>query len=399
MIIFCLGYLHDIDTPLDKFRNTALCIATQCGHQDVVEYILGRNPIVDYITDLGRTPLQIAAGKENTDLSRLLLERGAKVNWIDENGITPIFWALGCNNSIEQIKLFIKYHADLNKITFGGETVLHAACSCEKGINLDICELLLKSGCNPNIIDDQGFTALHYAIKLNQSDPVFTNHIVKVAKLFIKYGTDLDIKISSGDTVLHTSAKLSYCSIPLMKVLINGGANTGISNEDQNTFLNCLSMVKFDRAKKFLKYLLIQECKKRFVFNDNLKRSIHSDIELSKFESSCRNELKALFENKVVSKRSTTLFDLLISDSTKLARYCHREEFRIVLTEFEPQRFKIFGMILLKFFKSGLKRYEAEEEAANFLMKATHGIASYHTVMRIISKIPIESLETLFKYE
>lgn len=76
-------------------------------------------------------------------------------------------------------------------------------------------ELLLKSGINPNNIEDgEGFKPLHLAIQQN-------NH--KLVYLLLKHGASLESRSNTGLTPLHVAAR--FGNIELVKFLLEKGAN------------------------------------------------------------------------------------------------------------------------------------------------------------------------------
>jgi len=92
----------------------------------------------------------------------------------------------------EIMKLLIERGADLNAVTWNGETVLHFAA---KQINRPATELLLDFGMDVNRADNRGYTPLHNAARYSHSDTI---------ALLLEHGADTHAKTTDhGDTPLH----------------------------------------------------------------------------------------------------------------------------------------------------------------------------------------------------
>lgn len=94
--------------------------------QEVGKFLAADPKLIHAKTELGSTPLHIAATNSSPEIAKLLLSKGANINARDNNGATP----------------------------------LHLAAFTGKK---DVAELLLKSGANADAKDNNGTTPLEYA--------------------------------------------------------------------------------------------------------------------------------------------------------------------------------------------------------------------------------------------
>lgn len=96
------------------------------------------------------------------DLNRVndLLDNGADVNFVSEVGITPLIVAVW-SEKIEIVKLLISKGADINARSADKRTVLIHACEIE---DIDIIKLLLDSGANTDEKDLDGLKAIDIVI-------------------------------------------------------------------------------------------------------------------------------------------------------------------------------------------------------------------------------------------
>lgn len=94
--------------------------------QEVGKFLAADPKLIHAKTELGSTPLHIAATNSSPEIAKLLLSKGADINAKDNNGATP----------------------------------LHLAAFTGKK---DVAELLLKSGAIADAKDNNGTTPLEYA--------------------------------------------------------------------------------------------------------------------------------------------------------------------------------------------------------------------------------------------
>lgn len=94
--------------------------------QEVGKFLAADPKLIHAKTELGSTPLHIAATNSSPEIAKLLLSKGANINAKDNNGATP----------------------------------LHLAAFTGKK---DVAELLLKSGAIADAKDNNGTTPLEYA--------------------------------------------------------------------------------------------------------------------------------------------------------------------------------------------------------------------------------------------
>ena len=104
--------------------------------------------------------LSLAIRKRNTEMVKTLLEAGANPNFVETGGGSPLQIAVQMSNQ-ELVELLIKkYKVNVNTKE-KGYTVVHTAVDFNS--NSAILKLLLDAGANPNIIDQNGNSALNVA--------------------------------------------------------------------------------------------------------------------------------------------------------------------------------------------------------------------------------------------
>ncbi|MEY4760754.1 MAG: hypothetical protein RLZZ200_610 [Pseudomonadota bacterium] len=164
----------------------------------------------------GFTPLLYAARKGCVDCARALVAGGADVTLADPDGVSPLLLAT-LNFNFDTAAFLVKRGADVDKWDYWGRSPLFAAVdmntlptggradrpSADDTTGLQLIEILLKSGANPNL----------------------------QLKLFPPYRSLRDDRgadnlLSVGTTPLLRAAKAG--DIPAMKLLIAAGANVDL---------------------------------------------------------------------------------------------------------------------------------------------------------------------------
>ena len=148
---------------------------------------------IEYHRDVchcGYTPLHLAARYGHLKIGIDLIIRGAHVEAQDCFGATPLHVA-ACHNHIPFVDLLThsKISANINSRSRNGSTPLHSAAICGA---VDVIDHLLYHGANLSAVEDEGLSALHYAIlqihpkqlerkiMLNRTDLGGTLHLVTV---------------------------------------------------------------------------------------------------------------------------------------------------------------------------------------------------------------------------
>ena len=162
---------HDAEVDAgDKYGRSALMRATWYGHDAVVAILLDRGTDVNASDTWGHTPLMMAAKGGHISTARTLLDQGAYLNEKDNWGITPLMYAV-TNNRTEAARFLLKMGADVNAESKAQQTALIATVVHGTG-KIEILELLVEAGADPNIMGNDGKTALEWAVENNQAEAV-----------------------------------------------------------------------------------------------------------------------------------------------------------------------------------------------------------------------------------
>ncbi|XP_044752110.1 ankyrin-1-like [Coccinella septempunctata] len=233
-------YTYELDpcgniSQIDKYGKNALHYAVACDKLDMVEYLLAtfKDLHCNQVDRTLKTPLHIAALRDNNEMINLLLRLGATVDSRDQEGQTPLHYA--CMRGItKMVSTLLEAKSDINALDYEGQSTLMLATSCN---HYEVVELLLRNKVRVNYEDDRGFTALKKAVFVKNA---------KITKALVENGA----RICESLNLLHHAAK--YDQIDIVKSLLDGGARLETRDSKGNTALMCAVEYRNFEIVKFL---------------------------------------------------------------------------------------------------------------------------------------------------
>jgi ankyrin repeat protein len=249
----------------NDYGATALSVTSATGNVAVIRLLLDAHADPNAPLLSGETPLMTAIDNGNRDAASLLLEHGADVNAREKNGgQTALMWA-AANRSPELVRLLVDRGADprarstrgFTPLLFAaqqgdvesGRLLLQAGADVNEGSgndrktalmvaaasgNREFSVLLLEKGANPDLMDEGGCTALHYAASDgNGADMVRAllahgahpnPRTTRDAREYVYAGVNL-----TGATPLFLAA--SRGNVETVRALLAGGADPFITTE------------------------------------------------------------------------------------------------------------------------------------------------------------------------
>jgi ankyrin repeat protein len=246
--------------------ETPLMIAAHTGNVTVVRQLLTRGADVKAAeSTAGQTALMRAVAQNHEAVVRALLEAGADVRARSQNRFTPLLFAAQQGN-IDIARLLIAAGADPNEAApdgIGGDT--NSLRSFKPGteaaallVAIDsehpaMARFLLEQKADPNH-KGAGRTALHSAVQRQMPD---------VVKALLARGADPNARLerplpflsrlilqAHGLEVSTTGATpfwlaASYGDVPMMRMLVAGGADPKVTTSDKTTALMVAAGVDF----------------------------------------------------------------------------------------------------------------------------------------------------------
>ncbi|KAJ5071286.1 ankyrin repeat ph and sec7 domain containing protein secg-related [Anaeramoeba ignava] len=261
--------------------KTALHFAALQNFKQAIPFLISKGIDVNSKDNKKRSPIYDAFSKKiEFDTIKTLIENGANINLESSSKSTPFSDALTKNCSREVLNLLIENGAKSFK-TKSKQTILHI-CSkykrdvsflesfpdeianidskdiysktalmyaCEKS-NISFVKYLLSKGANPNLINDEERTALHFACNSNYQKDIIEVLVEKGASVIAQ-----DIQMN---TPLHYLVK-NRISFDLIDLFLSKGANINACNNEGESILHiaCKSGVNH----KLIQYLLSKSAK------------------------------------------------------------------------------------------------------------------------------------------
>ena len=158
--------------------------------------------------------------RNHVAVAQSLLDRGAAIK-ADKTGWTPLHLAAGLAE-LNITNRLLDLGADINARTVDGSTSLHVAIQPKNGLDeqqrLEEIKLLLGRGA-AFATNDQGWTSLHLAAQ---------NDYAQIVALFLNQGKAIDAQTDKGFTALHIA--IFNDSVNTVELLMSRGADVSIPN-------------------------------------------------------------------------------------------------------------------------------------------------------------------------
>ncbi len=188
----------DCNAKNEAGETPFLCACGE-GKRSILEYLIQKGANIHAFAEDGFSPLHRAVSSQSEASVELLLQRGAEVNSSSKSGITPLMmgvsrgnlyiveqllnagahanakdcegWTPNCmaltnqygSSRIDMIRLLVAHGADLLNVDEHKRTLLHLFVM-NNWQDETLLRKMLDAGVNPNAQDDEGLTALDYAI-------------------------------------------------------------------------------------------------------------------------------------------------------------------------------------------------------------------------------------------
>ena len=131
---------------------------------------------------------------------------------------------------VAAVRLLVTHGADVNQPYVGTKlTPLHAAMFSE---NIEVIELLLDAGANPNALSDEDRSPLRFAVERDA---------LSMAALLLRHGASATINDSGGfcgETALGMAARKA--NVAMIQLLLEAGASVTAKDSDGRTALDHL---------------------------------------------------------------------------------------------------------------------------------------------------------------
>ena len=222
----------DVDSPRSSDRRTALHIACERDHIDVVKILINHGAKPLRKDQHGRTALHYARCNKNGRSFSYLLDCAFESSSKDNSGLTP-WHCVSRSEYIATIKL-LQDHEEVRKALqrqeeVGSSNLSLISCAAQSG-SKEAISILLDLGFSPMVLDKDCCTALHHAARAGSPE---------VVRTLISQGVDVKAISSDGSSAIHYVTDLRQSkSEEVVQTLLDQGANPFAPRNDGDTFLD-----------------------------------------------------------------------------------------------------------------------------------------------------------------
>ena len=204
---------------------TCLHIAACFGHTETVRYLMGL-PFVDMNHRDGnnRTALCVAVDEEHTDIVQVLFDAGADIDTQNNEGWSPLHYAC-LTGALDVVRMLVRAGAEVRTTDNDGCTCLHGAA--RYGYTKTVRYLVGLPEVELDHRDDDNNSALHLAVDENRTD---------IVQVLIDAGADIDTQNHAGCSPLHSACASG--TLEVLKLLVRGGAGVRTTNDQGRTCLH-----------------------------------------------------------------------------------------------------------------------------------------------------------------
>ncbi|XP_065346699.1 uncharacterized protein LOC135943959 isoform X2 [Cloeon dipterum] len=171
------------------------------------------------------SPLLLACERKKWKVVKEFISADVEVNKISRGGESILHYAVK-SNQLDLVQALLRKGADVNFKGRKEKTALHIAASIN---NLEMVQILLDNGAKVNAQDNEKCTALHcLASKLNPA--------AGIIRKLLERSADVHLKTLNGASALHLAAMWNQ-KPEMVKILLEKGANVHSKDKDGLTAL------------------------------------------------------------------------------------------------------------------------------------------------------------------
>ncbi|KAM7439076.1 Protein fem-1 B [Porites harrisoni] len=198
-------------------NRTPLMIASEYNHVNSVIFLTDHGANIDLQDREGYSSLHYAAGNisDLCDVLDFLITNGADVNAFTNDKFTPLIIASNCNN-LNVVNSLIKYGANIHLVDRCGRTALHYSITVVDHDSVTVLRSLIKNGADVNALTNDNCSPLMMS-SLSGS--------VNVVTILVENGANMDIQNQNGDTALHYAVCATRNSSEVVNKLLTLGAS------------------------------------------------------------------------------------------------------------------------------------------------------------------------------
>ena len=223
--------------------ETPLMEAARQGKLPTVQALLaaGADPKAQEANG-GQNALMWAVSQHQVAVVDELLRHGADVNARAKSGFTALMFAAQVGDA-QSARILLDAKEDPNEVLpKGGATPLIIAASIS---NPDVAAVLLDKGANPNVVDGNGFTPLHHAVRDSDYgvDAATKATSVTIVKALLAHGANPNVRLTIDEEKAAAErkynaggvgARAKRTAMTITEVELNGATPVALAAEVNN---------------------------------------------------------------------------------------------------------------------------------------------------------------------
>ena len=224
------------DDYTDQIFRTALQHTSSVSKASL---LLDAGAKLDTVSGWLGTALHVAiadGGNQKSSIIKFLIDRGADVNRKAPFVGSPLCYASG-KAQFDVVRLLIEAGADLHSVDIVGHSALHMAIF-ESQAGIELFDYYVDLGADPLLLDRRGCNGLHYAVRASN---------LLVLRKILGRKPDINVIDDYGWTPLHWAAASTSVSTYIIKVLLDEGCNKDMKDKAGRTALDLAT--KLDNSK------------------------------------------------------------------------------------------------------------------------------------------------------
>ena len=204
--------------------KTALMLACERGHEDIIHSLLSTGANVNIQDNYGWTALMRASEHNHISIIHMLLEANANPHLKKSNGSNALM-ITSYNGNYEVVELLISKGVDYKYQREDGWNAFMFACL--KG-HIQIVELLLKQQVDPNVQKEDGWNAFMSACQ---------NGHIQIVELLLKQQVDPNVQKEDGWNAFMSACQNGHTQI--VELLLKQQVDPNVQKEDGwNAFMS-----------------------------------------------------------------------------------------------------------------------------------------------------------------
>ncbi|MFC1671121.1 ankyrin repeat domain-containing protein, partial [Spirochaetota bacterium] len=239
--------------------NTPMHYAVEWGHKRIISVLIKNGADVNALNIYKCSPLSYSM---STQVSRILINKGARINQRDMWNETYLH-AAAENGIYSIVRLALQKGALIDAKNYQGDTPLHLAVHyASTSSHFRIIKELIKRGSDINVKNNYGWSPLHLAVQKGN---------IKITRFLIKKGANINggtlkyhkkFNVREKSTALHIAVREFSSSLRIIKLLIKKGADLELKDKSGMTPLG-LAMEELNKPDSEYYGTLKEKLRKR----------------------------------------------------------------------------------------------------------------------------------------